>query len=68
MAGGARGGVPGLRRAPGPRLQKGVLVPLVGLTHLPAAGAPLTWSAGPPSPSPPLQPERSSAGLEHGRV
>lgn len=28
----------------------------------------LTWPPAPPSPSPPLQPERGSAGLEHGRV
>lgn len=54
----ARGGVAGSQGAPGRRLRRGVPVPQAGPAHLPGSRYPLPRT-------PPLRPERGSAGLEH---
>lgn len=50
------------------RLRKSYSVPRASPRTCPGRCPRLTWPPEFPSPSPPLQPERGSAGLEHSRV
>lgn len=68
-AGRARSGAAGLRRSPRPGgCGEATRCPRPAPRTCPGRCPRLTWLPESPSPSPPLQPERGSEGLEHGWV